>query len=224
MINVLIVEDDPMVASINKRYVESIEGFRVAGTATNGEEALRLIKNRNIDLIILDIYMPRIDGISFLKKIRQNNITIDVILVTAAKEIESFDQSMALGAVDYLVKPFEYERFKKSLENYRRRHKILSGKDVIRQEDIDKMSHAGSGERGKSTPKGLHIKTLNRVRNYMCNKKGELVSAEEAANALSITKVTVRRYLDYLASIGEIEIEVEYGAVGRPTNLYRFIK
>ena len=224
MINVLIVEDDPMVASINKRYVESIEGFRVAGTATNGEEALRLIKNRNIDLIILDIYKPRIDGISFLKKIRQNNITTDVILVTAAKETESFDQSMALGAVDYLVKPFEYERFKKSLENYRRRHKILSGKDVIRQEDIDKMSHAGSGERGKSTPKGLHIKTLNRVRNYMCNKKGELVSEEEAANALSITKVTVRRYLDYLASIGEIEIEVEYGAVGRPTNLYRFIK
>ena len=224
MINVLIVEDDPMVASINKRYVESIEGFSVAGTATNGEEALRLIKNRNIDLIILDIYMPRIDGISFLKKIRQNNITIDVILVTAAKETESFDQSMALGAVDYLVKPFEYERFKKSLENYRRRHKILSGKNVIRQEDIDKITRADSGEREKSTPKGLHIKTLNRVRNYMCDKKGALVSADEAARALSITKVTVRRYLDYLASIGEIEIEVDYGAVGRPTNLYRFIK
>lgn len=224
MIRVLIVEDDPMVASINKRYVESIEGFSVAGIADNGEEALKLIKNKDIDLIILDVYMPRIDGISFLKKIRQNNITTDVILVTAAKETDSFDQSMALGAVDYLVKPFEYERFKKALENYKKRHKILSGKDVIRQEDIDKITWADSYEKEKSTPKGLHIKTLNRVRDYMCKRSGVLVSADEISKALSITKVTVRRYLEYLASIGEIEIEVEYGAVGRPTNMYRFIK
>ncbi|AHM57831.1 C4-dicarboxylate response regulator DctR (plasmid) [Peptoclostridium acidaminophilum DSM 3953] len=223
MIRVMIVEDDPMVASINKRYVESIKGFSVIGIAGNGEEALKLMRNRDVDLIILDVYMPRIDGISFLKKLRQNNVTTDVIFVTAAKEIDSYDQSMAYGAVDYLVKPFEYERFKKSLEHYSMRRKILKEKDIIGQEDIDRIALSCGSEKEQSTPKGLHIKTLSRVRGYMLKNKGRLITADEIATALSITKVTVRRYLEYLESIGEIEIEVEYGAVGRPTNMYRHI-
>lgn len=222
MIKILIVEDDPMVAELNKRYIESIEGFKILALVTNGKDALEFCSKNHVDLIILDVYMPQLDGINFLKKLRKKEITADVILVTASKEVSTIDQALKYGAVDYLFKPFEYERLKKSLINYSERRSLLKEKTLSKQVDIDKIFSTSTSVSDDNLQKGLHKKTLDRIRKVF-RDKSKFYTSEEIAMELSLTRVTVRRYLEYLESTGEVKLEIEYGSIGRPTHLYKYV-
>lgn len=224
MINVLIVDDDPMVSALNKRYVESVEGFRVKGLATTGEEALEYLKTKDIDLVILDVYMPRMDGLALLKEMRAVSIFTDVILVTAAKETDQINLALKLGAIDYLIKPFEFERLKESLENYLNRYNLLQQKNGIGQKDIDKITMGDHSLKNSRPQKGLHSKTLGRIKKFMKERQEQYISSDEIGEALGLSKVTIRKYLGYLESVGEVKLEIEYGSVGRPRYLYKFIE
>lgn len=224
MTRVLIIEDDPMVAQINKNYIESVEGFKVVNILGDGNEALEYLHRNPFDLIILDIYMPKLDGISFLKKMRHNQINCDVIMVTAAKEVDKIHDAMQLGIVDYLIKPFEYERLKKSLENYTMRANILKTKDSVEQEDIDAIIMTGIYNLENSLPKGLNRLTLDRVISFMESNQFETMRGDEIAEGLGVTKATVRRYMNYLEKIGLVKQEAEYGSLGRPSYMYSYIK
>lgn len=222
MIDVLIVEDDPMVAQINKRFVDSVEEFRVTDMASNGKEALSILKNKKIHLVILDIYMPKFNGLQFLKEMRKYHKNIDVIIVTAAKDSDIIDTALKLGAVDYLVKPFEYGRLKASLGNYKIRFRLLSNDKPIGQEEIDTIT-GGLSIGKKEVPKGMQNKTLERIRKFLKDNPEKSFSSEDIASKMTVSRVTVKRYLDYLESIGEITLEVQYGSIGRPTHLYQYI-
>lgn len=145
MVKVLIVEDDPMVAQINKNYIESVEDFKVIGICKNEEEALSFIKNKEVDLVILDVYLPKGDGISILKEIRKIRTDCDVIMVTASAEVEKINDALRFGVIDYLIKPFEYDRLKKALESYQSRYNVLKSGKTIRQEDLDRLMTSGGG-------------------------------------------------------------------------------
>lgn len=222
MINLLIVEDDPMVAELNRRYVATIDGYHVIGIARNGEEAMSILESYKIDLLLLDMYMPKTNGLELLKEIRNNQMLVDVIMVTAAKETESIDELFKLGVVDYLIKPFEYERLKNSLENYKSRFSLLNSKKEITQEDIDRITLSQNQEFSTSLQKGLHKNTLERIRTYMQSSQNHQVTSNELADSLQVSAVTIRRYLEYLVSIGEVRLEIEYGSIGRPSYLYRY--
>ena len=86
MYQVIIVEDDPMVAEIDKQYVEHNNKMAVAGVFQNGQDALDFIRHNPVDLIMLDYYMPVMDGRTFLTKLRAEGFLADVIMVTAASE------------------------------------------------------------------------------------------------------------------------------------------
>ncbi|MDP3386318.1 MAG: response regulator [Eubacteriales bacterium] len=222
MINLLIVEDDPMVAELNRRYVSTIDGYHVIGIARNGEEAMSKLESYEIDLLLLDMYMPKTNGLELLKDIRSNKMMVDVIMVTAAKETDSIDELFKLGVVDYLIKPFEYERLKNSLENYKSRFQLLNTKKEITQEDIDRITISPGQEFSTSLQKGLHKNTLERIRVYMQSRQNQQVTSNELADSLQVSAVTIRRYLEYLVSIGEVRLEIEYGSIGRPSYLYRY--
>ncbi|MTI66935.1 MAG: response regulator [Firmicutes bacterium] len=224
MINVLIVEDDPMVSELNKRYVESIEGFKVIKSVSNGQDALKILNKKRIDLVILDIYMPKVDGISLLKEMRKRSIMSDVILVTAAKEAKNIDAVLKLGAVDYLIKPFEFERLQNSLKKYLQRHRLLNDKEAFKQEDIDKLTVKYKTNGKEEIKKGLHKHTLDMIRRYMSKNKDIYLSSDEIAEKLDFSKVTIRRYLEYLEEIGEIKLQINYGGIGRPAHLYKYNK
>ena len=117
-LRVLIVEDDPMVADINRKFTEAVTGFVVAGTARNGQEALLLLEKEKPDLLILDVYMPEVDGVSVLSLLRKSDIPVDVIMVTAAGDTETIARIMRQGVIDYIVKPFKFERYRAALESY----------------------------------------------------------------------------------------------------------
>ncbi len=224
MISVLIVEDDPMVAQLNKNYVDSIEGFKVMATAENGEIALEKLSSGSYDLMILDIFMPKVDGLRLMKTIREQHIMLDIILVTAAKEVGNIDEVLKLGAIDYLIKPFDFQRFKRSLLNYRERHALLKNKKIIRQQDIDFIIDRSPTAGTIEMQKGLHEKTLQRIKKAIKEYKNTPFTCDELTMKLGISRVTLRRYLEYLSHIGEVEIDMAYGNVGRPCYVYRYVK
>lgn len=223
MTNVLIVEDDPMVGQINKTYIESVEGFRVVSIIKDASSAMDYLKNHQVDLMILDIYLPKGDGISILKEIRKLALNLDVIMVTAAIESEKIEYALRYGVIDYLIKPFEYERLKRTLEKFQSRHIILSSNEEMNQEDIDKITILGLCNVENSLQKGLNRHTLNHLIKFIDENTHRLLSAEEISDGLGITKVTVRRYMDYLEKIGFVIQELEYGSIGRPSHKYKKI-
>lgn len=222
MIRVLIVEDDPMVAQINKSYIETIEGFNIIGTAKDESEALSFIKENDIDLAIIDIFLPKGDGLNFLKTLREKNIKADVIMVTAASESDTINEALRLGAIDYLIKPFEYDRLSKTLENYKHRKNLLDSLANVDQNQLDDLLNSYSQD--DIIPKGLNEKTLSRIKNYILKLDKDTFYIDNIAEGLSISKVTARKYMEYLEKTRFIMQELEYGQIGRPTYLYKILK
>ena len=115
-IKVMIVEDDPMVMQIHSNYLARAGGFSVAERVSDGEQALAALKKEQVDLIILDVFMPKADGFAVLQRIRGGRYDTEVIMVTAANDYASLNRAMKLGALDYLIKPYDYSRLEKALK------------------------------------------------------------------------------------------------------------
>ena len=92
---ILIVEDDPMVALINKRFLENM-GFKdILGPVQTEEEIIKVLDKENIDLILLDVYLPKKNGIDILKRLRYKKYLTDVIMITAANSVEEVKRAFA---------------------------------------------------------------------------------------------------------------------------------
>lgn len=220
-IRTVIVEDDPMVMQVNKQYIDEIGGFDIVGTAETGQEALLVIRKHLPSLVILDIYLPDLDGVQVLKELRSSNIPTDVILVTAARDVDTIQNTFRYGAIDYIIKPFKFTRLKSALESYKLLYSKLHRKASLDQEEIDDLT-MNKTRLQETLPKGLNEVTLRQVLLYLLKCKDPL-SAEEVAEAVGLARVTARRYLDYLEKSGKLVLEVQYGSVGRPINRYRVV-
>lgn len=223
MIKVLIIEDDPMVAEINEGYIESVNGYKVIGVCKDGLQAIDFLKKNTVTLAVVDIYMPNLDGISLIKELRKRQIKTDVILVTASNDTKNISTALKYGAVDYLVKPFKYDRLVQTLENYKERYYTLINKQAVEQEEIDKIIKIIKTKH--SLPKGLQERTLTTILKLINSEylKREFY-AEDLSGQLGISSVTIRRYLEYLENIRKIKSEIKYGSVGRPKYIYKVIK
>ncbi|MEW9121071.1 MAG: response regulator [Thermotaleaceae bacterium] len=219
-ISVLIVEDDPMVQEINRRFINKIKGFRVAAIASNGDEALKKMSKEEPQLILLDIFMSRMDGLTTLREIRKKGINADVILITADKSMDTIQEAIRYGVVDYIIKPFKFERFKEALQNYKRLKERLEKTEIFQQEDLDKLLNPQPESGEEQLPKGLNQVTLDSILSFL-QQNHEYFTSMELAQALGIARVTARRYLEYLSENKIVEIELEYGNVGRPIHKYR---
>ena len=222
-IRVLLIEDDPMVQEINKQFVEKVEGFEVIGCASNGRDGIDLIKKENPDLALVDIFMPNQDGITTIKQIRSEGFSTDVIAITAASDIETVRRILQLGAIDYIMKPFKFDRIHQALTNYLTYHSGLSKKASISQQELDRLLFHQEKQEKQDLPKGLNAITLDKVIQFL-NEQKQPISAEEVAEGIGIARVTARRYLEYLQGIGTLEIHIEYGGIGRPINQYLLVK
>lgn len=221
---VLIVEDDPMVAMINEQYVQKIEGFEVAGTCRNGLEALEYIEKNPVDLIVLDVFMPVMDGVETLIKLREKKISVEVIMVTAANDASTLENTMHLGVTDYLIKPFAFERFQAALEKFSSRMSCLKKNQVFDQKFVDKLITAGISHSQRTNeskyPKGIQPITLNTI-NQFFNENSGWHASDTIAEKLGLSIVTVRHYLNYLEQNGDIIENINYETGGRPCMLFK---
>ena len=219
MINVLVVEDDPMVAQLHEHYLSQIKGFELCDMARNGEEALRLLQNKSYDLLILDVFMPSMDGLQLLAKIRENGFDVDVIIVSAANDKDKIKQALRLGAVDYIIKPFEFERFNLALNNYLKRYHIVEDQDIIEQSELDKTIIRNEKEPVVTLPKGLDKNTLSVVWKCILTFDG-MFTTEEVSAKVGISRVSIRKYLEFLKSVRLLKLDLHRGSVGRPVYKY----
>ena len=224
MIKVLIVDDDPMVAEFNKRYLQEIEGFSLVDVVHSVKDALTCLQQNKVDLLLLDIYMPKQTGLSLLRQIREEEQKIDAILITAASDVERIQEALRYGAVDYLIKPFEFERFQQALQKYKETFEHLNKREKISQQDLDQLlllsEENKAQENGvKPLPKGLSKKTLKTVIEAVKEQGKKPFSTEEIADRTDISRVSVRKYLKFLSDIYVIDETLTYG-IGRPLHSY----
>jgi len=225
LIKVLIVEDDPMVVKFNKYYLEQVGGFQLKAVAASADAAFKILELEPIDLILLDIYMPGIDGLELLSQLRKMDKNVDVIIVSAAKDSISIKKALQHGAVDYLIKPFEFERFNSALSSFKNRKKFMNGQENISQEELDKHLHNnGQSSNIETLPKGLDRNTLKHVWDKILEIEDTAFSTEELAVLLGISRVSIRKYLNFLEEIEALRKEVIYGSLGRPIYKYTYIK
>ena len=224
-INVLVVEDDPMVAEIHQNFINSVEFFRVAGIVNSGLKALEFIHRRSVRLVILDIFLPGLDGIATLEKIRERGENIDVIVVSASRDVSTVAKAIQAGAFDYIVKPFVFERIRSSLLSFRQMMEHLkSTNQEIDQQTIDTLFQVRNRKHfDTKLPKGLNPHVLKRLET-MLSETNTSISSAKAADALEISRITARRYLEYMVSTGRAVMEQEYHEVGRPLNKYTLVK
>ncbi|MFC7394168.1 response regulator [Scopulibacillus cellulosilyticus] len=227
MIRVLIVEDDPMVAEINKSYLKSIKGFTCAGVAANVSDGLALLEENPVDLVLLDIFMPRTNGLEFLADIRKKRKGIDVIIISAASDIEHIKASLRLGAVDYLIKPFEFQRFNSALLKYQKEQEFLKAQAMVNQDELDRLllkKDIRTAAPPPELPKGLTLPTLRLTIEQIHKMEKDGFSTEELANKVGISRISMRKYLQFLTDIEFVFIKMAYGNVGRPVYKYHLNK
>ena len=224
MIQVIIVEDDPMVRDINTKFLQRIEGFNLFKAVSSLDEAKKYILLKKPDLILLDVYLPKENGIDLLKWIRNKDMDIDIILITADKTMERIQEALRYGAVDYLIKPFSFERLREALLLFKSRYEQFKKADTMEQKDLDKLKTSSTSLQSEDEfSKGLNRFTYKAIWDEIVKRKKEDFTAEELAEKLGIARVTVRRYLEYMEKENKVEKLVEYGKVGRPQHRYHLV-
>ncbi len=220
MIRVLVVDDDFMVAKVHSGYVAKTPGFEVAGVAHTGADALRLVAELRPDLVLLDIYLPDVDGLSVLRTIRGAPDGPDVIVISAANDVETVRGAMRGGVLHYLIKPFTYGALYDQLQHFAGLHEKLSGMSAAAQSDVDQV-FGGRPSGASSLPKGLTAETAELVEGVLRKADGDLSAAECAAEA-QLARVSARRYLEHFVRTGRAEVRLRYGGTGRPERRYRW--
>jgi two-component system, CitB family, response regulator MalR len=226
MIRVLIVEDDPMVARLNQNYLEDIKGFHLMGISNSVVDAKENLEKYEVDLILLDVYMPgNQTGMDLLEHIRKEHRETDVILITAASEVENIQIALRMGVVDYLIKPFEYERFKKALSSYRQSKQMLQKQTTVDQKELDLLlqKDAQEGDDNAVLPKGLTNRTLSAIFKEILSFGEESFSTDDIAEVTAISRVSIRKYLKFMKDIGVVDETLIYG-IGRPVYQYTYNK
>jgi response regulator of citrate/malate metabolism len=219
MINVLVVDDDYMVAKVHAGMVAKVPGFAVVGVAHNGEQAIKAVLATQPDLVLLDIYLPDISGIDVLRRLRNEAPDVDVLVVSAATEVDVVRRALRGGVVNYLLKPFDQEALRARLEQYARTSRALAADTVAGQHELDRVFAGGPVRGGGQLPKGLSSETVDLVRRCL-RDAGTDLSASECGEVIGLSRVSARRYLEHLVDTGQADVRLRYGAAGRPERRY----
>lgn len=220
MLDVLIVDDDFMVARAHERVVEQVAGYRVVGVAHTGAEALALLTALRPRLVLLDIYLPDMTGIDVIRQARSRGHDLDFIVLSAAREAETISAALQGGIASYLLKPFKLEELRSRLTGYAERRRLLGRPGDLSQSDLDlALGTSASASAPPALPKGLSKETSLLVARSLVESAPD-VAASECAEALGLSRVVARKYLEYFVLTGQASVTLRYGQTGRPQRRY----
>ncbi len=218
MITVLVVDDDFRVARIHSAFVDRIEGFRTVAVAHTGADALRAARTLRPDLILLDLYLPDVFGLDLISQIRVVGVDSDVIVISAANESHTVERAVKVGVASYLLKPFTVDDLAARLTEYRSQHRGSQHRTLGHQADVDRIF--GRAEQAAATlPKGMSAETADLVLAAL-DQQTEEMSAQECADAIGVSRVSARRYLEHFVQQGRLQVSLRYGSRGRPERRY----
>ena len=227
---ILVIEDDFRIADIHRAFIEQSDGFYVVGMARNGSEAKAIMAEQatNIQLILLDAYLPDVEGLELLWAIRRDYVHVDIVMVTAAREVETISEALRGGVFDYLIKPIEAARMTQMLTRLRREREALANRAEMNQDELDSvLARLKPGEplraKSQTLPKGIDRLTLRRVIDALADAPDSL-TAMQMARIMGASRSTARRYLEFLVAEQAVSAELGYGDVGRPERRYRLLE
>jgi response regulator of citrate/malate metabolism len=227
MIRVLVVEDDAVAADAHALYVSRVPGFGVAGVAHSRAEAARALERLDVDLILLDLYLPDGHGLALLRALRGAGHSTDVFAVTSARDLTVVREGVALGVVQHVLKPFTFPTLRDRLRQYAEFRNSTGGPDgggeVNSQDEVDRALSALRAPQPATLPKGLASATLEAVTGALRTAGAAGLTAAAAAETVGVNRITARRYLEHLVSSGQAERRPQYGQVGRPEFCYRWL-
>ena len=221
MLKLVIVEDDLMIAAINREFALKTPGVSIVATFYDGREALDFLLKNSIDLVLLDIVLKQnYSGLQLLTDLRRQGNMTDVIMITGMSDADKVEEAFHLGIVDYLMKPFIYERFNEALQKFFLRKSMLE-KGKYTQADIDKLlaSAQDASPAYKVLRKGLQQQTLDKITDCMTSEKNfrRFMDSEEISSETGFSKMTVRRYMNYLIEEKKAVSRTNYLTGGRPS-------
>ena len=221
--NVIIVEDDPLVAQLNSQYLSRLEGVELQGIFSNGADALEFLKVNPVDLAIMDVYMPTMNGLELLRAIRGAGIQTAVIMITAATEMQVVGEALRLGIEDYIINPFSFQRLQETVQNYQNKISLVRRQDKADQAVVDQLLRNAFASQGttRELRKGLNAKTLESIESLIRENPDGPHTCESISAESGLSKVTVRHYLNYLMETGVLRSSIDYETGGRPRVLYR---
>ena len=219
--NVVIVEDDPMVLFINQSYLKKIDCFNLIGSVDNEQSALDILSQKKVDLILIDAHLKQGNGFNLVKLIRKKGFTTDIIMITAEKNSNFIEEMFRYGVVDYILKPFNFQRFEHSLSTFQSRKNILHSNSQLTQKEVDGLKSYTSSvpEEGLTLDKGLTQPTLNLIKKTIYQIDPPF-TINDLNSRLDLSHVSIRKYIKYLEDTGFLTTELEYQTVGRPVSFY----
>jgi two-component system CitB family response regulator len=226
VIRVLVVDDDFRVARLHAAQVARVPGYECVGEAHTASEARAAIVRDRPDLVLLDVYLPDEDGIALLTSLREAGHDVDVIIITAARDIATVRAAMRGGAVHYLVKPFGFEQLAGQLGAYRRWRADAESRSrtgITGQNDVDALFASQRAAATAAAPRPGSARrlppTMQKVFDAVLAADRPL-GAQDVSDLIGISRPTAQRYLSELERKGRLTLHLEYGATGRPVNTY----
>jgi response regulator of citrate/malate metabolism len=223
VIQVLVVDDDFMVARLHSSVVQQQPGFEVVGAARTGTDALTAVRTLRPELVLLDIYLPDMSGLEVLRRFRESSADypVDVIVISAARDLDTLRTALRGGVYQYLVKPFEIESLRARLEDYAAHQAELRRLTEVDQQEVDRVFRTHSGR--IAAPKGISPETTDLVLRALGEAPADGLSAGDCAEVTGLSRSSTRRYLEHLVTVGRAEMRPRYGVAGRPERRYRLL-
>lgn len=220
VIKVLVIDDDFMVARVHAGFVSKEPGFTVAGIAHTAKDAITATTELNPDLALLDIHLPDMNGLDLLQRLREVQPDLDILVISAAREMDTVRRALRGGIVHYLMKPFAWDDLRERLGHYAKTYQPLdeATDQELQQADVNRLFGLG-GQTRRPLPKGCSAETMVLVENIVKDAT-DPISATETAEKLGTSRVSARRYLEYLAEESLVHVNLRYGGVGRPERRY----
>ena len=214
---ILVVEDE---ADLNLLLCKVLTkaGYTVDG-CLDGEDAQAHLLGAAYDGILLDVMLPKKDGYTLVRELRDQGNDTPVLFLTARDSVADRVKGLDLGGDDYLVKPFVYERFQQALDTFCRHRQAIAG-DAVSQNALDHLFPGTASDH--QPPKGVQESTLERIRACLHAAPQQGLPSDALSQRTGLSAVTVRHYVNYLVEQGEIISTVNYDTGGRPCRLYRY--
>ena len=220
-IPVMIVEDDLRASYGLGSTINQHTDFYVVSAGESLIEAELKAEAFDPELIMVDISLPDGNGIDLVKLLKSKGMKAAFIMTTAERETATIEKAIQLGVMDYLVKPIRMSRVLQALDDYLDFKKRLTKNDKIDQQDIDALFRKSAALDGsRKTPKGIDENTLDKLTQYLDTMDESPFTAEDIGEAINLSRITARRYLEYLEAQGQVSMTLDYKTGGRPKQRY----